>query len=359
VQKHAPPRLCANCTYRRTLALMRNKTALNKIHENICPFYSANQTNANAMRKILIYFSLVLFIYSCGNDDISSPEKKELKSEKEVLKEIISPDFLTRVDNKLIISSSQSDSMLYVYSLPDLKYLNRTGKKGRGPGEIPFFPMFCESMNRTLYVWGYGPKTIGKFDVNQNGELNLNDTIKLPMYEMFNYMHIFNDSLFIYYLPDNLEIIKYDLKSKKQLDNIRMKKDDHNESYFYSNRGTIAANDSFVVFAYLFKKQIKIYRLTDFKLHKEVIGNYKHKNPIIGDFDTPSYYTQIVAGENFFYAFCKYNKSMEVYDYNGSFVNEFTFDITPSLFAVDEYNKTIYGFANDNKFESYLLRFRF
>ena len=50
---------------------------------------------------------------------------------------------------------------------------------------------------------------------------------------------------------------------------------------------------------------------------------------------------------------------MEVYNYNGSFVNEFTFDITPSLFAVDEDNKTIYGFAYDNKYEPYLLRFRF
>ena len=311
------------------------------------------------MRKILIFCSLLLFINACRNDDISSPEKKELKSEKKLLEEIISPDFLTRIDNKLIISSSQSDYMLYVYSLPDLNYLHRTGKKGRGPEEIPLFPMFCESLNQTLYVWGYGPKTIRKFDVNQNGELKLNDTIKLPMYEEFNYMHIFNDSLFIYYLPDNLKIVKYDLKSKKHLDNIRMKKDDHNESYFYSNRGTIAANDSFVVFAYLFKKQINIYRLNDFKLHKEIIGNYKHKDPIVGDLDTPVYYTKIVAGENFFYALCKNKKSMEVYDYNGSFVNEFTFDITPSLFAVDEYNKTIYGFANDNKYEPYLLRFRF
>jgi len=311
------------------------------------------------MRKILIFCSLLLFINSCRNDDISSPEKKELKSEKEILKEIISPDFLTRIDNKLIISSSQSDHMLYIYSLPDLKYLHSTGTKGRGPDEIPLFPMFCESLNQTLYVWGYGPKTIRKFDINQNGELKLNDIIKLLRYEEFNYMHIFNDSLLIYYLPDNLNIVKFDLKNKKYLDNIQMKKDDHNESYFYSNRGTIAANDSFVVFGYLFKKQINIYWLNDFKLHKKIIGNYKHKGPIVGDFDTPFYYTRIVAGENFFYALCKNKKSMEVYDYNGSFVNEFTFDITPSLFAVDEYNKTIYGFANDNKYEPYLLRFRF
>jgi len=118
------------------------------------------------MRQILVLCSLLLFTISCRNDGISSPEKKELKSEKKLLEEIISPDFITRVDDKLIIASSLSDTMLYVYSLPDLKYLHSTGKKGRGPDEIPLFPMFCESLNHALYVWGYGPRTIIKFDIN-------------------------------------------------------------------------------------------------------------------------------------------------------------------------------------------------
>lgn len=320
--------------------------------------------NFNYLREIFIFCSILLLINFCRNNDISVPERIELKAERTLLEEIISPEFLTRVDDKLIIASSHSDYMLHVYSLPDLKYLHFAGRKGRGPDEIPLFPMFCESLNQTLYVWGYGPRRIRKIEVNQNGELNPNDTIDLPRYEAFNYMHIFNDSLLIYYLPDNLEIVKIDLKNQKFLDNIQMKKDDHIESFFYSNRGTIAANDSFVVFAYLFKKQIDIYRLNDFGLHKEITGNYKYKAPIPGDPNTVvHYYTQIVAGENFFYALCKDNKNksvvMEVYDYNGEFVKEFTFDLAPTLFAVDENNKTIYGFANDDKFEPYLLRFRF
>jgi len=316
------------------------------------------------MRQILVLCSLLLFTISCRNDGISSPEKKELKSEKKLLEEIISPDFITRVDDKLIIASSLSDTMLYVYSLPDLKYLHSTGKKGRGPDEIPLFPMFCESLNHALYVWGYGPRTIIKFDINQNGELKPSDTINLPKYEAFNYMHIFNDSLLIYYLDDNLEIVKVDLKNGEYLDNIQMEKDDHNESFYNSNRGTIAANDSFVVFAYFFKKQIDIYRLNDFGLHKTITGNYEYKAPVLGDPTTlVYYYTRVVASENFFYAFCKDKKNnsavMEVYDYNGSFVKQFTFEIIPELFAVDENNKTIYRFANDDKFEPYLLRFRF
>jgi hypothetical protein len=321
-----------------------------------------NYFNVNYVR-ISIFCPLLFLIYSCSTDDNSSPEKIELKSDKKKLEEIISPDFITRVDNKLVISSSQTDKMLYVYSLPDLEYLNSTGEKGKGPEEIQLLPMFCESLNQTLYVWGYGPTTIKKFDISQNGELKLNDTIKLPGYEAFNYMHILNDSLFIYYLPDNLKVVKVDLKKNKYLDDIQMKIDDHSETWFYSNRGTIAANDSFVVFGYLFKKEINIYRVNDFKLHKEIKGDYKHKDPIVGDFETPMYYTQIVAGKNFFYALCNDNKNnnvvMEVYNYEGLFVKEFTFDITPELFSVDEDNKMIYGFAYDDKYEPYLLKFNF
>ena len=305
-----------------------------------------------------------MFFISCSsNDDNSSRVKEELKSDKKLLEETISPDFLTQANNKLIISSSKSDNMLYIYSLPDLKYQYSTGRKGKGPEEIQLFPMFCESLNQALYVWGYSPVIIKKFDIKKNGELKFNDLIKLPRYEAFNYMHILNDSLFIYYLPDHLKIVKLDLKSNKYLDDIQMKKDDHNESYFYSNRGTIAANDSFLVFGYLFKKQINIYRINDFKLHKKIKGDYKHKDPIVGNPKTPKYYTKIVAGENLFYALYNDNESnivvMEVYNYNGSFVKEFTFDITPQLFTIDEKNKTIYGFAYNNKYEPYLLRFKF
>jgi hypothetical protein len=73
------------------------------------------------MRKVIILCSLLLINNSCRNNDIPSLEKKELKSEKKLLEEIISPEFLTRIDDKLIISSSKSDPMLYVYSLPDDK----------------------------------------------------------------------------------------------------------------------------------------------------------------------------------------------------------------------------------------------
>jgi hypothetical protein len=70
--------------------------------------------NYNSMRNVIILCSLLLIINSCRNNDIPSPEKKELKSEKKLLEEIISPEFLTRFDDKLIISSSKSDHMSLV-----------------------------------------------------------------------------------------------------------------------------------------------------------------------------------------------------------------------------------------------------
>jgi hypothetical protein len=316
------------------------------------------------MKKILISFSVLLLI-SCNNHhiDTHSIEPIELKSKKVMIEEIISPDFLTLKNNKLIIASSKGDSMLHVYSLPDLEYDFSFGRKGKGPEEIQLFPMFCESMNETLYVWGYNPISVRKYNINESGEFKFKGIIDLPKYDAFNYMHIINDSLFIYYLPDYLKIVKVDLKRKEYLDHIKMKKENHNESYFYKNRGSIAVNDTFLVFSYLFKKQINIYRINDFKLHKKIRWDYKYSDPIVGDFNTPLFYTNIVAGENYFYALCKDNNGistvLEVYSYEGVFVKAFTFDITPELFSVDEKNKTIYGFAYDKKYEPYFLKYEF
>lgn len=47
---------------------------------------------------------------------------------------------------------------------------------------------------------------------------------------------------------------------------------------------------------------------------------------------------------------------MEVYDYIGNPVRQFTFDIEPNRFVVDERSMIIYGYSFDH--EDYLLRYR-
>ena len=313
------------------------------------------------MKKYILLYSFIIIITACNNGTKTFIEEKNLIADKVLTDKLFSPDFMTKINDKLVISSSVSDTMLYIYSLPSLKYLNSTGTKGMGPEEFQLFPMFCESQGNNVYIWGFDLTTIKKFTMDDEGKLYMESIIKLPKSETFNNMYIINDSVFIYYLPDLLTVKKIDLKNNKDLAIIQMKKDDHNESFFYSNRGFIAANDSFLLYGYLFKKQIDIYRIHDFGLHKRIVGNYQFEKPVIGDFHTSYYYKNIIAGKKFFYALCddKSNKDtfMEVYNYDGLLIKKFTFDVSPQRFVVDEENNRIYGYSFQD--EDYLLRYTF
>jgi len=320
------------------------------------------------MKAIFIFFSFLLFSDCICQTNTTPMITQELKSYQHLIKEIYIPAFLTRVGDKMVLSCDKSDPLLgepllFVYSLPDFKLLGSTGRRGKGPNEIPVFAMFCESEDESLYVYGYTFKTIRKFEINKEGELILDKIIDLPYYQTFNNMHIIKDSLFIYYLPDDLKIVKSSLKSGQDLDKIELKKDDHKETFYYKNRGTVAANNSFLVYAYIYKKQIDIYRVDDFKLHKQIIGKYKKQDPIIGDKNNPIYYSNIVAGKKYFYAIYTDIKTqkpiIEVYDYNGSFQKELILDIKPELFIVDEAKKTIYGYALNSNDEPCFMRFNY
>lgn len=199
---------------------------------------------------ITVHFAFFLLL-SCTNinRNIDFNETNKLVAEKIFIDKIFFPDFITKKGNHLIIASSKSDTMLYSYALPSLDYLYETGRKGQGPDDIQAFPMFCESPeSEYLYIWGYTPLKIKKFSIKQDGQFILKEEFLLSIYETYNNMHIINDSIFIYYLPDDLVLKKYDLKRNEYLDEIKYKKDDHMESYYYSNRGTVAANQSNIIY---------------------------------------------------------------------------------------------------------------
>jgi hypothetical protein len=314
---------------------------------------------------------IILFLNSCTNNfERKSSEFKEiipLKAEMVDFKEIVSPDFLTLKGDNLVISSSRSQpNELFVYSIPSLKFNSDFGTKGQGPDEITLFPMFCESPgSEYLYVWGYSPVTIKKIFISKNGDVEYKKDIALKKYENFNDMTIIGDSAFVFYLPDALTVKKYDLKNDKE-STITLSKDDHRESFFYSNRGNIAVNETSLVYSYIFKKQIDIYDLSTFKLKTRISDGKKYSKPIQKDFSSLTYqYIRLYAGTNYFYALYYGAKDktwdnnpslyLEVYDYDGNPVMKYSFDIPPKLFVVDESNGKIYGFNEEH--EDYLLRY--
>jgi hypothetical protein len=321
--------------------------------------------------KIIFVIYTVFFFLSCTYTDhtnrkIIFEEEKLLVAERILINEIFSPDFVTKKENFFIIASSRSDTMLYAYALPSLGCPNRTGTKGQGPDEIQLFPMFCESPgSRYLYVWGYTPLMIKKFTMGDKGEFMAAGEYQLSRYEAFNCMHVIDDSLFVYYLPDELTVKKYDLKTGKYLDEIKWEKDDHAESYYYSNRGLIAVNKSNIVHSYLFKKQIDIYDLHTGRKKAVLTDGKKYPKPDVGSRDNSQYYVNIYAGADRFYALSRNNRYdtpdnqdeylLEVFDYDGNPIVRYAFDIAPFLFAIDEDSGQIYGYSS--RFEDYLLRY--
>lgn len=299
-------------------------------------------------------------------DKMVFPEYKKLFAEKIFVNEIYSPDFVTKSGNNFIISSSASDTTLFLYDTPSLTFKKATGIKGNGPNEIQTFPMFCHTLdNKYLYIKGYSPFSIKKISIQPDGNLLFIDEYYLDKYDEYNFMNIIKDSLFIYYNSNQLAITKYDLKNKTELDKIKFKKDDHNESYYYSNRGFIAANDSFIVYPYIYKKQIDIYSVDNFKLVKRIDDGKRYPKIVINDEDNITWhYFNVFAGKKYFYALHVghkenenfFDRTLEVYDYEGKPIIKYTFDIIPFYFAVDEENGYIY--ATNAHYEDYLLRYK-
>ena len=257
----------------------------------------------------------------------------------------------------LVVASSKTNPMIYTYSLPSLSFLKASVNRGRGPGEIPSHPMFCESPgSEMLYVSGYTPTSIGKNKIDIDGALLLKEEFQVDVYEARNNMSVLNDSILIYYDIDNLTIRKYDLRTQNLLDSISFEQDSHGESYFFSNRGYVANSERVVVYPYIFKKQIDLYDLESFKLNKSLKWKTDAQVFTLGDFSSPTYhYRYIYAGEDYFYALYGGNEGkepeetrLEVYDYDGNPIREYMLDIRPIIFVVDEKNSVLYGVNNKN-----------
>ena len=315
---------------------------------------------------ILLIAGLQIACQQVERETISNadfPVQKELKAHPVAMDYIISPDFIIKRGDFLIVSSSLTDTMLYVLELPTFRCVNKLGIQGGGPDDFFAFPMFCETFpSDQLLVWGYTPVTIKKFDVDTTGRLLPDGEHRLRFYEAFNNMTVVNDSLLLYFLPDRLKVKKYDLKQGEVLDELELEKEDHGESYFYKNRGIMAAGNSQIVYAYLYKKQIDLYDMGSFRLIKELAGTGRYASPVVGDFQGVQHYIHVVPGNNYFYALYKGERTgtdgnaaevLEVYDYEGNPVALYSFDIAPTLFVVDETNGKLYGY--NYRYEDYFF----
>lgn len=310
------------------------------------------------MKKLIYLFIGLLSFFSCTEQTISIvfPVEKSLKAIKVPVNETFSADFITKKSDYLFIISAQSDTTIYMYSLPDLKFVRNFGLKGKGPGEFQL-PMFVESSGDDLILWGFSKlNLVRRFAIDSNARIVKREDYYLKKYETFNQMRLIRDSIFVYSLvPTNYVVREYDLKNRQDLGKIEFETDrDNDNPSLYSNRGVMTANDSSIVYTYNFKRQIDIYDSKTLALKKTLVGDYKYQKPSEDFNANVKYYLDVVPGKKYFYALYRGDSernatermdAVEVFTYDGTPVVKYTFDIAPNLFYVDEANGVMYGYV--------------
>lgn len=180
-------------------------------------------------------------------------------------------------------------------------------------------------------------------------------------------MPIYNDSTLLYKDIQKPGIIKQSLLTGEIIDELVFENNNTHSSY-YPDRGTLIANDSVVIYPYVYKDQIDIYDLHTFKLKKRIKGPGKMQidSKNFGQENTSLRYNiNAIAGKKYFYTtFVKkpdqeeMEKSLVIraYDYDGNPQIEYTFDIFPGCYVVDEQNGYIYGYNVEKG--DYFLRYK-
>jgi len=332
------------------------------------------------MNKKITYILFVLIFISCNIVNNSSlisdfPVKEKLQAEYVIPSTIIAPMFFVLQSNYLCTYSLQKDSMIDMFSLPDLIHVKSFGVRGKGPGEFQSFPWPCKSTNDYFYVRGYTPLLIKQFAVDTCVNPVLINEFVLKDYESFGPMHIVQDSLLIYlsmgYQNENKEQIsikKYNLNQKQETGKILIPtKSKRNSSLDPNRAGGFDVNDSYIVYAYLFKKQIDIYNVNSMKLVCR-LESKKNQNPSINKKFTEniSHYQGVIAGEKKIFAL--YNKmgqkisesepssqTIEVFDYEGNELVEYLLDDYINVFVIDEMNQFLYAY--DVNQEDFILKY--
>ena len=311
------------------------------------------------MRKLLWVLSLAVPLFSCGDRDTAVTAKRAFPQEKRIqavkcpVGDVMDPSYMIQKGDYLLVRSGQPKKQLFVFTVPDLRFVCATGNQGRGPEEFSTFPTLVESRTDTFYVFGYAHRHLKSLAVDSAARVHLTECYEIPLHEVFNHMHLIDDSVLLYetvMLPQ-YAVYKYDLKNRKSIDELKIERETpESELTFDTSRGYMAANDSVMIYVYLYKNQIDIYDVKDFRLKRRIVGVYKPQKPAFRNKEL--YYLGVIPGDKYFYALFKgartekgenRSNTIDVYDYDGNPVALYRFDIPPLYFYPDEKNNCIYA----------------
>jgi len=264
------------------------------------------------------------------------------------------------------------DSIFHIYDLNNYELKSTFGTIGQAPCEF-VSPALVSTHFSDFFIEGGDDKAY-QFGINQEG-IPIFKKIRQSNYvESVTNAAFINDSLYVldamFISPGFIHLLSFEDKLPKK----SWKYGDPSllDRFIDPNLGKVYANDSRVVFAYNFKKQIDFMDI-DFNPINRVKFKYTYPSSITRQNlrETKQSYTSGYLGKHYFYAlfrgaiwddyketsFCK--SVLEVFDLDGNPIIKYHLDgIAPTAFVVDEKTFTLYGRRDDNEPEDYLLVYR-
>ncbi len=316
----------------------------------------------NIPGRALSIFVTIVLAASCGRDRNvivvdSFPIEKAVFCDSTGNVEILDNYVRIAVSNDyLFLQGIKADLIFQQYALPEVKWIKSFGRKGRGPGEYGTnTDIFISPTTELLYIYRPDTSTFYSYRISEEGDLALEREFKVESGILYNQFHIIGDSLLVYNKVPGLGIGRVNLITGEKIGDLQFPvRSGYSESdFFHPDKGVLAANGKYVVYAYHFLKQIDIYNVDDLTLKVRLIGK-EHKEPVNIGPDSDMYYYNVYCTDRYIYAYYAkrdtnggYENYVEVYDYEGNPVARYEMPIaTGGVFAVTPNDSTLYGYSH-------------
>lgn len=341
------------------------------------------------MKKIVGLFGTVALLFcllGCGgkaeNDD---PEavfavSEVLAADSIAVHEVISPVALHVVDGHMIVTSTQTDTIFYVYSLPEFHYLYGSVVKGEGPQDIAYAGsvQYSVSADGLRFVADMRYQRMARIYSLSGEAMRWADTLVHPSkYSLKGVMgagggllgirHRDNSGAFLIAASgDSLSVMTDSVKIRLVCFPIQ------GNATLIVNSGILAVSQDAVALVYPSIPRAEFYRLDgEGKLRRLAAWGDSLYTRTASDFsgdkwfavleDDISYYRDVMASGAHFYAVYRgqsesqYNENpyniIRVFDRQGRPVKSFRVDGTYELFAVDEPHGIIYAVDGTKDFD--------
>lgn len=344
------------------------------------------------MEKIAGFFgalALLLCLPGCGgktgksDPDVIFAVSQELFPDSIEVNQILVPTSLNKVNGHMVVISAKTDTVFYVYSLPEFQYLYGSVVRGEGPDDLPrSFRDLISSDGRYLIADpNYSGQARAYFP--QRMDMERKSDLRYPKYCSLRAVFAGNERALSMKLSSEdksryvLSAVSGDSLSAAT-DSIILRTKRYSINMGPMRISTtvngchVAASDNAFALFYEGIPRAEFYELTDageikaVAAHGDTLYTWKEEdiikpNGIGRPKDQVEHYMEAQASGNYFYAFYRgftqqqYEENtcvfIRVFDRRGLPVKSFRIDGEYDLFAVDEPHGTVYAVDKSEDFD--------